>query len=500
MLRRILDSLPADVASTVKRSLYRGYLAVRPDEAEIWFRYGNHEWLAGHFDAARAAYRKALEVDPDLRSEVVRQLILMRSLDEALVLSQPALERGEGWALASAARVLRLQGRSDEAWGLLAQAKGAVADDASVLAEHGRILSDSGRFAEALDRFERAQHAAGSPEAYWEERYWALLTMKRLAEACLLAQFRKRKSRLTLPPHVSLWAPGGEFSDIPFVIAEQGLGDEIKFATCYPDLLRDAPGAVIACHPQLLALFERSFPAARFVPVHRLSVPQKQAGSLLDGRGRAALAASKQCIVAADLLGQYRTDIASFEALDPPLKANPSLRRKWQSRLEALGSGPKIGLSWTTLGQHPERMTRYATLGDWLPALAIPGLTFVNLQHGANAVELDLAAAQGTPLHGWIDFDVTNDLDDLAALMAELDLVISAHSMTKELAGAVGARTWLVYHNADPQLAWRRRDDGSDLWFKGIEHVVDSVPVSVTTAIAAVQDRLARTFGPPKPQ
>jgi hypothetical protein len=245
----------------------------------------------------------------------------------------------------------------------------------------------------------------------------------------------------------------------------------------------------------LLALFERSFPAVRFVPVHRLSAQQKQAGSLLDGRGRAALAACRQCIVAADLLGQYRTDIASFEALDPPLKANPSLRRKWQSRLEALGSGPKIGLSWTTLGQHPERMTRYATLGDWLPVLAIPGLTFVNLQHGANVAELDLAAAQGTPLHGWSDFDVTNDLDDLAALMAELDLVISAHSMTKELAGAVGARTWLVYHNADPQLAWRRGEDGRDLWFSRVQHVVTDVPTTVENAIAEVKKRLAAEFG-----
>lgn len=86
-------------------------------------------------------------------------------------------------------------------------------------------------------------------------------------------------------------------------------------------------------------------------------------------------------------------------------------------------------------------------------------------------------------------------MDDLAALMAELNLVISAHSMMKELAGAVGARTWLVYHNADPQLAWRRDEDGRDLWFASVQHVVTDVPATVENAIAEVKKRLAAEFG-----
>ena len=494
-LRKMLDFAPSGLVAAAKRAAYRTYLVVKPNEAEIWFRHANHQWLAGHFDTARVAYRRALELEPGLRSRIVRQLILMRGLDEARMLADPALENGAGWALASTARILRLQGRPDEALGLLAQAKGAAAKDAAVLAEQGRILGDEGRFAEALQKFERAQQASAAPDAYWEERYWALLATGRLDEAYPLTRFRKRKSRLTPPPHVSMWMPGVAFCDAPLVIAEQGLGDEIKFATCYPDLIEDAPGAMIACHPRLLALFERSFPEARFVPVERLSARHKQAGSLLDARGEAALAAAKQCIAAADLLGEYRTGLASFEPRGPMLVPDPALRAKWRKRLDALGPGPKIGLSWTTLGQHPERIPRYAALAAWLPVLAVPGARFVSLQHGAKADELRLAEAQGTPLHVWGDFDVTDDLDDLAALMAELDLVISAHSMTKELAGAVGARTWLVYHNADPQLAWRRRGDGSDLWFKTIEHVVADVPVSVETAIATVKDRLARTFG-----
>jgi hypothetical protein len=495
----MFDFAPPGLGAAAKRVAYRAYLALNPNEAEIWFRFGNHQWLAGHFEPARAAYRRALESDPGLRAEIVRQLILMRGLDEALVLAEPALKRGEGWALASTARIFRLRGCLDEARAMLARAQGSAVRDASVLAQQAMLSSEEGRFAEALDQFEQACAAEGKPDAYWEERYWLLLATGRIAEAFPLTRFRKRKSALALPPIISLWAPGDAFAEAPFVIAEQGLGDEIKFATCYQDLLRDAPGAVIACHPRLRALLERSFPSARFVPVERLTRGQKRTAALLDARGQAALAKAEQCIVAADLLGQYRTDVVTFETRAPMLVADPALRKKWRKRLDALGPGPKIGLSWTTLGQHPERMPRYAALEAWLPVLATPDMHFVNLQHGVKAETLKRAADQGTPLQVWDDFNVRDDLDDLAALMTELDLVISAHSMTKELAGAVGARTWLVYHNADPQLAWRRRSDGSDLWFKSIEHVVDSVPVSVTAAIAAVQDRLARTFGPPKP-
>jgi len=494
-VRRILDNLPDAWQMTVKRAAYRAYLLLRPDDGPIWFRYGNQQWAAGNIRLAENAYQRALAIDPEMRRELVQHLIGLRRLEDALRFLDPALAAGDGWALASAARIGGLQSRLPAAQAILARAQGRALEEPSLLAEQGRVLMEEGQHGEALDLFERAQRIIGTPQTYWEERYWLLLALHRLNEAYALTRFRKRKTRLRLPPNVSLWQPGEAFDEAPFVLAEQGLGDEIKFASCYLDLLQDAPGAVIACHPRLRALFQRSFPGTRFVPVERLTQQQKRDASLLDASGWAALSNAKQCIVAADLLKRYRPSLASFAAGSPILTPDPQLKQKWRRRLDALGPGPKVGLSWTSLGRHPERMPRYTQLREWLPVLVTPGIQFVNLQHGAHAVDLALAERQGTPLHVRSDFDIMNDLDDLAALMSELDLVISAHSMTKELSGAVGARTWLVYHNADPQLTWRKREDGSDLWYTSIQHVVTLTPTTVEKAIAEVNERLGAEFG-----
>jgi tetratricopeptide (TPR) repeat protein len=489
----------AGCTTVVRRCAYRCFLAVKPGDARLWFLYGNFERAEGNPSAADAASRRAFAIDPeikDLRRVWARQLIRAGQLDDALLALQPALGRADqGWALSMAAQIYRLKCRPDDGRAVLARATGRIAEDPSILAEQARLYSEDGRFDLALDWFERAQRADGSPDAFWEERYWALLALKRLGDAFPLMRFRTRKARLRLPEHVSLWAPGDKLSEAPLVLAEQGLGDEIKFATCYPDLLKNAPAAVITTHRKLHRLMQRSFPDTRIVPVERFLPEQKRAASLLDGQGKQELARTRQCVVAADLVAHYRPSLASFASRAPMLKADADLKNKWRRRLEELGPGAKIGLSWTSIGKDPERLPRYAQLAAWLPLLATPGVHFINLQHGADPADLARARSRGTPLAAWDDFDPTTDLDGLAALMTELDLVISAHSMTKELAGAVGARTWLVYHLADPQLLWRRRDDGSDLWFGSIEHVVAGVPTSAEQAIAQVKERLERAFG-----
>ena len=477
-------------------------LDIEPGRPGLWRRYGELQREAGNPEAAEAAFRKGLEIDPSdpgLVQDFVAYLFHARRLKEAAEVLDAAHEAADqNWWIESKSKALRIQGHLNEAQLLLKSAAAPFGD--ALVVEHARVLTAGGHFQEALKLLEELPETPEALEESWEDRYWLLLALGRLDEAWALAGLRKKRSRISLPEHTSLWSPGERFESQPLILAEQGVGDELKFATCYPDLLRDAPDAKITCHPPLLPLFERSFPSVSFVPVARFSAAQRRDFALVDERGQAELNSARQCGLSADLVRHYRHTLASFAPGDPFLVPSPELRSKWRERLDALGPGPKVGLSWTTLGPNPERIPRYGALDDWLPVLATPGLTFVNLQHGARADDLDLAAAQGTPLHVWNDFDVKNDLDDLAALMAELDLVISAHSMTKELAGAVGACTWLVYHAADPQLAWRRREDGRDLWFNSIEHIVDHVPISVATAIAAVRERLTRTFATPKAQ
>jgi hypothetical protein len=82
---------------------------------------------------------------------------------------------------------------------------------------------------------------------------------------------------------------------------------------------------------------------------------------------------------------------------------------------------------------------------QWKPVLAIPGVTFVNLQYGDCAEELEAARRDlGVEIWQPPGIDLKQDLDDVAALCAALDLVMGPSNATSCLAGAGGAPLWLL--------------------------------------------------------
>jgi ADP-heptose:LPS heptosyltransferase len=87
-------------------------------------------------------------------------------------------------------------------------------------------------------------------------------------------------------------------------------------------------------------------------------------------------------------------------------------------------------------------------------------VSFVNLQHGECAGELEvLRTTRGMTVHDWPDSDPLKDLDDFAAKIAALDLVISIDNSTVHLAGALGQRVWTLLPSV-PEWRWMLdRDD-----------------------------------------
>ncbi len=95
---------------------------------------------------------------------------------------------------------------------------------------------------------------------------------------------------------------------------------------------------------------------------------------------------------------------------------------------------------------------------------AIPNVHFVNLQYGDCAAELAAAKESlGVTIHNWPDVNPLTDLDDFAAQIAELDLVISVDSATVHMAGALGVPVWTLLHFA---ANWRWLLDRDDTpWY-----------------------------------
>lgn len=82
---------------------------------------------------------------------------------------------------------------------------------------------------------------------------------------------------------------------------------------------------------------------------------------------------------------------------------------------------------------------RSTSIKDWPLLLKVPGINFINLQYGDVQPDIDLAIdISGTTIHHWHNSDPLKDMDNFAAQIAALDLVISVDNSTVHLAGALG--------------------------------------------------------------
>jgi hypothetical protein len=127
----------------------------------------------------------------------------------------------------------------------------------------------------------------------------------------------------------------------------------------------------------------------------------------------------------------------------------------WKERINGLGPGLKVGLSWRSGVRLQERDRYYSELTAWAPILALPGVVFVNLQY--DDAEAELAAAEettGVTIHRWPGVDLRNDLD----------VVVTAPTAVSSLGGAVGTETWQL----DPGTDWTAFGESRSPWLPAI--------------------------------
>jgi tetratricopeptide (TPR) repeat protein len=219
------------------------------------------------------------------------------------------------------------------------------------------------------------------------------------------------------------------------LVGEQGLADEIMFASVIPDLLARTARLGLAVIPRLVPLFARSFPGAETTS-HYTRV-------LGDGAHRSAplidLADYDAYAPMADVMSVLRPTVDAFPERGGYLRPAPERVAHWRAMLAGLPPGPKIGLCWKSFAALNARQRFYAPFDLWRPVFEIPGATVVNLQYGDITEEIATARAWGRPLWQAPGLDVRDDLDDLAALASVLDGVTGPLNASTALAAAVGA-------------------------------------------------------------
>lgn len=244
----------------------------------------------------------------------------------------------------------------------------------------------------------------------------------------------------------------GENNMVLIAYGEQGIGDEISFASCIPDLQKENT-VIIECDHRLEGLFRRSFGC----DVHGTRYKK---GSV-EWPKRYPVDAT---VAFGSLPGFYRNAQDAFHGT-PYLKADPDRRIQWRALLDSLGDKPKIGITWTGGMARTMEKSRSLQLDQLLPVLK-QDAHFVSLQY-KDCPEIEaFAETHGVKIHHWPHAMQTADYDDTAALVAELDLVITVQQSAVHLAGALGVPTWVLIPKSPH---WRYGLTGSEMpWYKSV--------------------------------
>lgn len=241
---------------------------------------------------------------------------------------------------------------------------------------------------------------------------------------------------------------------------EQGIGDEISFGSCLPDLVRDSKKVIIECDGRLKHAFMRSFPKAdvygtRYTPGRKPWYDKYSGDTRIQAR------------VAMGQLPQfYRNSDDAFPGT-PYLTPNPQMTVQWRALFDSLGRELKVGISWTGGRAHTGQKRRSVTLDTLLPILRQKA-HFISLQYTDPGEEIDEFHAKHPEIkiHHWPHGVQMYDYDATLALIAELDLVISVTTTAVHAAGALGKECWCL---VPEKVMWRYAKEGSSFpWAKSV--------------------------------
>jgi Flp pilus assembly protein TadD len=410
---------------------YRRAQARKPDDFAILNNLGNVLWEQGRLEDALRSYQEAGALKPD-SAAVLRNLGVTLSdlgrFDEALVATRESLRLEPDYADShvNLGMTFARQGNQEEA-----------------LSCYERAVEIRPDFPEARRNRAYIYLARGDFERGWPEYEWRL---------------RCPKLR-TLTVDRPRW--NGESLDGRSILlhSEQGLGDSLQFIRFARSLKARSCRVVAACPAPLIRLVARC-PGVDSVVDWTSSLPD--------------------CDVQAPLLSLpaiLGTTLATLPAQMPYFGLDSRTVNDWRPVVErAVGSGAhrrspgrrsrarvfKIGIAWQ--GNRANTVDRWRSfpLSHFAHLATLPGVRLISLQKGEGTEQLanlggEFPVAElSHPDHGGDD---RRDFLDTAAVMTQLDLVVTPETAVAHLAGSLGVRVWVALSSVGD---WRWMIDRDD--------------------------------------
>lgn len=445
------DDIDVLYRSCVALDLLHGYdellarsdriLVRMPEHAAAWLGRANALHGLGRHAEAAEAYAEVLSRAPALHVALSNQGIALRMLErysEALESYDDALQSmgANAQLLVSRGHTLQQLGRYDDALASYEAAIEVEPADAAGWALRGGALQQLLRFEEALDCYRQMQMIDPSKgDAHHEEAYCRLLIAdfgegwKKYEYRWVDADAARSRRHADRPFWTGRESIAGK---VILLHSEQGYGDTLQF--CRYASLVEARGATVVLEvPRALKDLLFSLSGVR----HLVAI------------GEPLPAFDLQCPLLSVPLA-FGTDLDSIPAQVPYLRADITRLRKWEQRLaeRAHPGRLRVGLAWSGNPTHNNDLNRSIALATLAP-LYSRGTSFVSLHQQVR--ERDAAAlAQSGVIHFGADLE---DFADTAALVRNLDLVISVDTSVVHLAGALGKPVWVLLPRV-PDWRW----------------------------------------------
>jgi tetratricopeptide (TPR) repeat protein len=454
---------------------YRQALVCRPEFADAHYNLGTVLHQLGQLEAAADSYHSAIELRPEMalaHNNLGNVYHLLGKSGEAIACYREALRVSPayGEVYNNLGTAYQDQGQLDQTVQCYREAMRLLPDCADTYSNLAAALQQQGDYVQAEQYFAKSlQLAPESPEAHYN-RSFLLLAQERFAEGWLDFAWRmKCKKYPRRHFDQPLWEGGALQGRTLLVHAEQGFGDTMQFVRYLSELRRSGGTVIFESQPQLLPLLCSS----------------RIEGVVAAGESLPSFDCYAPILSLPGMLG---TTLDTIPRGVPYLAADPGLVDAWRRELAGLGEF-KVGIHWQGNRAYKSDHARSIPLANFAPLATVRGLTMFSLQKNEDPAQLAEITA------GWPLYDLAPTLDvehgafmDTAAVMKNLDLVITSDTATAHLAGALGVPVWLATCYA-PEWRWLLGRDDSP-WYPSMRLVRQATPGDWAGVFARIADDL----------
>ncbi len=388
----------ADAVNVLSRAVMMG-----PNVASVWMQYAEALWRLDRLEEALRAARRSLELNPnDALAHVLHGNVLqvMAEFEQAVEAYRTAakLHSNSHDALNNIGLTLLKMGEATEALKVLEDAVQRWPQSSDVRANRSLALLTLGDLEHGLPEY----------ESRWQSPAFAKLP-------------RQSKPR---------W-DGSELGGKAILLeGEQGMGDTIQFVRYAPMVAARGGHVIVMCG----------------TPLHKIvSTVDGVSGVVAKGM----LPLFDVHLPLASLPFVFRTTLESIPATVPYVRSDAARVEAWRKRL-ADDANFKVGIAWAGSPGHQNDRSRSTTLAAFAPVLAVEGATLYSLQKGDATRQIEAARENQRVIPLGHEL---NDFSDTAALLENLDLVISVDTSIVHLAGALARPVWTLLPRG-PDWRW----------------------------------------------